>query len=73
MTSFTHNLTAADSVARQLIQERVHDAERHAQVRAVRAARRAARRAERHISTPLAPQSTHDLPWWTLRWLTPVR
>ena len=73
MNSLTSNPYAAGTVARQLIQERVQDAERHAQVRAVRAARRAARRAERHVTTPLAPPSTHDQPWWTLRFLSPVR
>jgi hypothetical protein len=71
MNSLTSNPSAADTVARQLIQERVQDAERRAQVRAVRAARRAAR----HVThpRPVAPPTTHDLPWWTLRYLFPVR
>jgi hypothetical protein len=73
MTGLTSNLPAAHTMARRLIQERVQDAERRHQVRAVRAARRAARRAERHASTSLAPQSTHDLPWWTLRFLSSLR
>jgi hypothetical protein len=42
MNSFTANPTAAGTVAHQLIQDRIHDAERRAQVRAVRADRRRA-------------------------------
>jgi hypothetical protein len=71
MNSFTANPTAASSVAHQLIQERVQDAEHRRQVRAVRAARRAARQA--HQSHPVAPPTTHDLPWWTFRFLFPAR
>jgi hypothetical protein len=73
MNSLTSNPYAANAVARQLIRERVQDAERHAQVRAVRASRRAARRAARYADTPLVPQSSHDQPWWTLRFLSPAR
>lgn len=70
MNSYTHNLMAADAVARQLIQERVHDAERRARVRAVRADRRAARQASGSV---VRPPETRDLPWWTFRFLSPVR
>jgi hypothetical protein len=69
MNTFTNNPSAASFVARQLIQERVRDAERRAQVRAVRAARRAARQA--HQSRPLP--STHDLSRWAFRFLFPAR
>jgi hypothetical protein len=71
MNSLTSNLSAADTVARQMIQERVQDAERRAQVRAVRADRRAARQASQ--SSSVAPPATHDLPWWAFRFLFPAR
>ena len=71
MNSFASNPSAAGSVARYMIQDRVQDAERRAQVRAVRSARRAARQASQ--SRPLAPPTTHDLPWWTFRFLFPAR
>jgi hypothetical protein len=68
MNTFTNNLTAADTVARQLIQERVQDAERRAQVRAVRAARRAARQAyQPYRPRPVTPPQTRELPWWAFR------
>jgi hypothetical protein len=71
MNSLTMNPTAAGAVARQLISERVQDAERRAQVRAVRADRRAARQASgTHLVTPPAK---HDLPWWAFRNLFPAR
>jgi hypothetical protein len=69
MNSMTANLYAADAISQSLIQDRVHDARRRNQVRAARAARRA----ERQAPQPARPQSTHDLPWWTLRFLSPVR
>ena len=70
MNSFTSNPTAAGSVAHYLIQDRVQDAERRAQVRSVRSARRAARQA--HQSRPVAPPTTHDLPWWAFRFVRPA-
>lgn len=70
MNSFTSNLTAADAVARQLIQERVEDAERRAQVRAIRADRRAARQASQ--ARPVALPQTRELPWWAVRFLFPA-
>lgn len=75
MNTFTTNPSAAGAVARQLIQDRVRDAERRAQVRAVRLARRA----ERHAASPYTPRpattppQTRDLPWWAVRFLMPVR
>jgi hypothetical protein len=69
MNTFATNVSAAEAVAQYEIRQRVHDAERRAQLRAVRAARRAAR----HESRPLTPESSHHLPWWTLRFLSPVR
>ncbi len=71
MNTFVNNPTAASFVARQLIQERVQDAEHRAQVRAVRAARRAARQA--HQPHPVVPPASHDLPWWAFRFLFPAR
>jgi hypothetical protein len=70
MNSFTSNLTAADAVARQLIQERVQDAGRRAQVRAIRADRRAARLASQ--PRPVVPPQTRDLPWWAFRFMFPA-
>jgi hypothetical protein len=71
MNSLTSNPYAAGNVARQLIQDRVQDAERRAQVRALRADRRAARQVSgRPVVTP---PETRDLPWWTFRFLTPAR
>jgi lysozyme family protein len=74
MNSFTHNVTAADMIARQTIAERVQQAEQRAQVRAARAARREARRAAMQASQPrpVAPPQTHDLPWWAFRFVRPV-
>jgi hypothetical protein len=71
MNTFVNNPSAACFVAHQLIQERVHDAESRAQGRAVRAARRAARQA--HQVRPVVPPTTHDLSWWTFRFLFPAR
>lgn len=71
MNSFTHNPSAAGYVARQLIQERVSDAERRAQVRTIRADRRAARQATH--TNPVMPPQTRELPWWAFRFLSPVR
>jgi len=68
MNSFTTN-PYAGTVARQLIQDRVQDAGRRAEVRALRADRRAARQASRPASLP----KTHDLPWWTLRFTSHAR
>jgi len=69
MNSLTSNPYAA-TAARQLIQERVHDAERRAQVRALRADRRAARQMP---GRQVRPPETRDLPWWTFRFLAPAR
>jgi hypothetical protein len=72
MNTFTSNPTAAETAARQLIQDRVQDAERRRQVRDVRAARRAARQA--YQPRPVtAPPTTHHLPWWAFRFLFPAR
>ena len=71
MNSLTSNPAAAGTIARQLIQERVRDAERRAQVRTLRADRRAAR--EAYQPRPVVPPATHDLPWWTFRFLFPAR
>ena len=73
MNSFVNNPTAADMVARQMIRERVQDAEHRAQVRAIRAERRASRRAVRLTSRPLAATPTHGLSWWAQHHLFPVR
>jgi hypothetical protein len=70
MNTLTNNPAAASFVARQLIQERVQDAQQRSQARAVRADRRAARQA--HQTRPVVPPSAHDLPWWTLRFLFPA-
>jgi hypothetical protein len=69
MNSLTINPYAA-TTARQLIQERVQDAERRAQGLALRADRRAARQA---AGRPVTPPETRDLPWWTFRFLTAAR
>lgn len=69
MNSLTINPYAA-TTARQLIQERVQDAERRAQVRALRADRRAARQVAGHA---VLPPETRNLPWWTFRFLAPAR
>jgi hypothetical protein len=66
MNSFTNT-----TVARQMIQERVQDAERRAQVRAIRADRRAARQASQ--SRPVSPPQTRELPWWAFRFMFPAR
>jgi hypothetical protein len=68
MNSLTSNPYAA-AAARRLIQDRVQDAERRAQVRALRADRRAARQAPGH---QVRPPETRDLRWWTFRFLTPA-
>ena len=73
MNTFAANISAADALSHDLIQERIRDARRRAQVRAVRADRRAARRAARHVSEPLARQPRHDLRWRMLHFLSPVR
>ncbi len=61
MTSFTHNLNAADDIARRTIADRVDDAAQRAQ------AREARRRAR-----PSAEPVRHDLPAWAFRFLHPV-
>jgi len=71
MNTFTSNPTAAGMVARQTIQDRVHDAERRAQVRAVRAERRTARR-EARVSGA-TPPANHRLQWWAFRFPHPAR
>lgn len=72
MNSITANPSAADFIARQLIQERVQDAERRSQVRALRTARRAARQATGPVRV-VTPPATHTLPWWAFRFLFPAR
>ena len=71
MNSLTSNPYAAGNVARQLIQDRVQDAERRTLVRALRADRRSAREVSGH--PVVRPPEVRALPWWTLRFLTPAR
>ena len=66
MNSFTADPTVAQTVARQMIAERVHDAEQRRVARAIRADRRAARR------SPLRLPADQKLPWWVFRVLRPA-
>jgi hypothetical protein len=66
MNTFTADPTAARAVARQIIDERVRDAEERRIARAVRAERRSAARAFRQTPDP------RPLPWWTFRFLRPA-
>ena len=63
MNTMISNPTAAQQFARQVIDERVRDAEQRRFARAARAERRT-------VHNPHAPKpSTPPLPWWSLRFL----
>jgi hypothetical protein len=66
MNSFTADPAVAQTVARQMIHERVHDAEQRRVARAIRADRRAARR------SPLRLPTDQHFPWWVFRGLRPA-
>lgn len=68
MDSLTNNLTGAQLVAEQTIADRVGDAQRRAQVHALRVERGAARRAG-HASPDRSPWR---LPTWALRLAHPA-
>jgi hypothetical protein len=66
MNSFTADPAVAQTVARQMIDERVHAAQQRRIARGVRADRRAARR------SPLRLPVDQHLPWWVFRALRPA-
>ena len=66
MNSFTADPTVAQTVARQMIAERVHDAEQRRIARAIRADRRAARR------SPVRVPADQNVPSWVFRLLRPA-
>jgi hypothetical protein len=66
MNSLTSNPAAAQTLAAQMIAERVRDAEQRRTARALRDQRRAARRASR-VTTTAQP-----MPWLTRRFLRPA-
>jgi hypothetical protein len=68
MNPFAASPAAMQSVAAQTIADRIHDIDRRAAVRTVRAERRAARRAA-HASYEGA---VRRLPVWTFRFVHPV-
>jgi hypothetical protein len=63
---------AAQMIARQTIQDRIADAERHAQVREARAARRSERRAARQARVT-GFQASYPLSRWVFKALRPAR
>ena len=66
MNSFASNPSAASMMARQLIDERVRDAQDRAQARAVCHEKRHARRQRRLSASP--PRYQFDLPFWVFRY-----
>ena len=72
MNTLPGPLTAYQLIAEQTIAERLRDAERRAQVRAIRAARREARRAARREESRSSAQRTLHLPVWAFRFVRPV-
>jgi hypothetical protein len=68
MNSLTCNPSAAQSVARYTINERVRDAEERRVARAIRDQRRAAARAARAYRH----EPVNTLPWWAFRFLRPA-
>jgi hypothetical protein len=76
MNSFTSNLSTAQMMAEQTIQDRVRDAEQRALAHAVRAERRAEQRAaQAAVREPrkLSARRPPRQPWWAFRFLHPVR
>jgi hypothetical protein len=65
MNILTSNPTAASQMARQLIDERVRDAEQ-------RRFARAARSRPQDQDTPQPPRRIAALPWWTFRVARPA-
>lgn len=65
MNILTSNPSAGQQVARQLIDERVRDAEQRRVARAARAERRADQK-------PQGPSTPTPFPWWSFRFLRPA-
>ena len=70
MNTFASNPTAASTYARQMVDERVRDAEQRRAARAVRHERRAAARTARGARQ--RPATKHQ-PWWSIRFPHPAR
>jgi hypothetical protein len=68
MNTFINSPDLAITIARQAIRDRVQEAERRAQVRAVRAERRAAR----HAARPSLHKAPRRRTAWVLRLARPV-
>ena len=65
MNIMTSNPAFAQQMARQMIDERVRDAEQ-------RRVARAARNRHEQTRTPRPPNSLASLPWWSFRSLRPA-
>jgi hypothetical protein len=65
MNIMTSNPSAAQQMARQVIDQRVRDAEQRRFARAARGERRAGQE-------PQGPNTPTPFPWWSLRFLRPA-
>jgi hypothetical protein len=65
MNIMTSNPTVAQQFARQVIDDRVRDAEQ-------RRLARASRTRHHDERTPQPPSTTGPVPWWTFRFLRPA-